>query len=101
MFNNEFSSVIIYDLFSLNYLYIFLLGSVCTAYAFMASVYLLKFVSPYSLVLTYNLEPIYGIILALIFFGDNEKMSLPFYIGFFLILFSVLTNMYIKKKVNK
>ena len=101
MFNNEFSSVIIYDLFSLNYLYIFLLGSVCTAYAFMASVYLLKFISPYSLVLTYNLEPIYGIILALIFFGDNEKMSLPFYIGFFLILFSVLTNMYIKKKVNK
>ena len=101
MFNNEFSSVIIDDLFSLNYLYIFLLGSVCTAYAFMASVYLLKFISPYSLVLTYNLEPIYGIILALIFFGDNEKMSLPFYIGFFLILFSVLTNMYIKKKVNK
>ena len=90
MFNNEFSSVIIDDLFSLNYLYIFLLGSVCTAYAFMASVYLLKFISPYSLVLTYNLEPIYGIILALIFFGDNEKMSLPFYIGFFLILFSVL-----------
>ncbi|GIR21277.1 MAG: permease [Flavobacteriales bacterium] len=73
MFNNEFSSVIIDDLFSLNYLYIFLLGSVCTAYAFMASVYLLKFISPYSLVLTYNLEPIYGIILALIFFGDNEK----------------------------
>ena len=101
MINNEFSSVIIYDLFSLNYLYIFLLGSVCTAYAFMASVYLLKYISPYSLVLTYNLEPIYGIILALIFFGDNEKMSLPFYIGFFLILFSVLTNIYIKKKVNK
>ena len=101
MFNNEFSSVIIDDLFSLNYFYIFLLGSVCTAYAFMASVYLLNYISPYSLVLTYNLEPIYGIILALIFFGDNEKMSLPFYIGFFLILFSVLTNMYIKKKVSK
>ena len=101
MFNNEFSSVIIDDLYSLNYFYIFLLGSVCTAYAFMASVYLLNYISPYSLVLTYNLEPIYGIILALIFFGDNEKMSLPFYIGFFLILFSVLTNMYIKKKVSK
>mgnify|MGYP001157092148 CR=1 FL=1 len=99
--NNEFSSVIIDDLLSLNYLYIFLLGSVCTAYAFMASVYLLKYISPYSLVLTYNLEPIYGIILALIFFGDNEKMSLPFYIGLFLILFSILINMYIKKSVNK
>ena len=99
--NNEISSVMIDDLFSLNYLYIFFLGSICTAYAFMASVYLLKYISPYSLVLTYNLEPIYGIILALIFFGENEKMSLPFYIGLFLILFSILSNMYIKKRVNK
>ena len=99
--NNEISSVMIDDLFSLNYLYIFFLGSICTAYAFMASVYLLKYISPYSLVLTYNLEPIYGIILALIFFGENEKMSLPFYIGLFLILFSILSNMYIKKRVIK
>ena len=100
-FNDELSLVKVDDFFSLNYLYIFLLGSICTAYAFMASVYLLKYISPYSVVLTYNLEPVYGIILAVIFFGDNEKMSLPFYIGLILILFSVLINMYIKKRVNK
>ena len=41
IFNNDLNSVIIYDIFSLNYFYIFILGSVCTAYAFMASVYLL------------------------------------------------------------
>ena len=86
---------------SLNYLYIFILGSVCTAYAFIASVYLLKFITPYSVVLTYNLEPIYGILLALLFFGDNEKMSFQFYIGLFLILSSVLSNMYVKKTLNK
>ena len=86
---------------SLNYLYIFILGSVCTAYAFMASVYLLKFITPYSVVLTYNLEPIYGILLALLFFGDNERMSFQFYIGLFLILSSVLINMYVKKTLNK
>ena len=85
---------------SLNYLYIFILGSVCTAYAFIASVYLLKFITPYSVVLTYNLEPIYGILLALLFFGDNEKMSFQFYIGLFLILSSVLINMYVKKTLN-
>ena len=67
----------------------------------MASVYLLKFISPYSVVLTYNLEPIYGIIMAVIFFGNNEKMSFSFYIGLFLILFSVILNMYIKKRNNK
>ena len=86
IFNNDFTTLLIEDIFSLNYFYIFLLGSVCTAYAFMASVYLLKFISPYSVVLTYNLEPIYGIIMAIIFFGDNEKMSLSFYLGLFLII---------------
>ena len=86
---------------SLNYLYIFILGSVCTAYAFIASVYLLKFITPYSVVLTYNLEPIYGILLALLFFGENEKMSFKFYIGLFLILSSVLINLYVKKTLNK
>jgi drug/metabolite transporter (DMT)-like permease len=91
-------SLLIENFLSLNYLYIFLLGSVCTAYAFIASVYLLKYITPYSVVLTYNLEPIYGIILALLFFGDNEKMSTQFYIGLFIILSSVLINMYVKKR---
>ena len=100
-FNNEISMVLVDNIFSLNYLYIFLLGSICTAYAFMASVYLLKYISPYSVVLTYNLEPIYGIFLAVIFFGADEKMSFPFYVGLILILFSVIINMYIKKRINK
>ena len=91
-------SLLIENFLSLNYLYIFLLGSVCTAYAFIASVYLLKYITPYSVVLTYNLEPIYGILLALLFFGDNEKMSIQFYIGLFIILTSVLINMYVKKR---
>ena len=94
------NSLNIENYLSLNYLYIFILGSVCTAYAFIASVYLLKFITPYSVVLTYNLEPIYGILLALLFFGDNEKMSFQFYIGLFLILSSVLINMYVKKTLN-
>ena len=101
IYNNDLPSIIIDDIFSLNYFYIFLLGSICTAYAFMASVYLLKFISPYSVVLTYNLEPIYGIIMAVIFFENDEKMSFPFYIGLFLILFSVILNMYLKKRNNK
>jgi len=95
------TSLSIENYLSVNYLYIFILGSVCTAYAFIASVYLLKFITPYSVVLTYNLEPIYGILLALLFFGDNEKMSFQFYIGLFLILSSVLINMYVKKTLNK
>ena len=101
IFTENINTLYIDNYLSLNYLYIFILGSVCTAYAFIASVYLLKFITPYSVVLTYNLEPIYGILLALLFFGDNEKMSFQFYIGSFLILSSVLINMYVKKTLNK
>ena len=56
---------------SYDYLYIFILGSICTAYAFIASVHILKYLSPYTLVLTYNLEPVYGILLAIFIFPES------------------------------
>ncbi|HIC31641.1 MAG TPA: DMT family transporter [Flavobacteriaceae bacterium] len=76
--------------------FLLILASVCTAYAFIASVHVMRFISPYTVVLTYNLEPIYGIILALILFPDTEIMSSSFYIGAFIILGVVLTNGIIK-----
>ncbi|WGD34112.1 DMT family transporter [Olleya sp. YS] len=75
-----------------DWLWLFILASVCTAYAFIASVYVMRFISPYTVVLTYNLEPIYGIILALILFPETETMSTSFYIGAFIILGVVLLN---------
>ena len=93
--------LLIESYFSLNYLYIFILGIVCTAYAFIAAVYLLNYVTPYTAVLAYNLEPVYGIILALIIFGESEQMSSNFYIGLGLILFSVFLNFYLKKYNKK
>ena len=73
-------------------IFLFILASVCTAYAFIAAVYVMCFISPYTVVLTYNLEPIYGIILALILFPETEIMSSSFYIGAFIILGVVLLN---------
>jgi drug/metabolite transporter (DMT)-like permease len=46
--------------------------------------------------LTINLEPIYGIILAVIVFQDKEKMSIEFYIGVLIILSTVIMNGLIK-----
>ena len=95
--------LLIESFFSVNYLYISILGVVCTAYAFIAAVYLLNYITPYSAVLTYNLEPVYGILLALIIFGESEQMSSNFYIGLLLILCSVFLNFYLKnnnKKIN-
>ena len=51
--------------------------------------------------LTINLEPIYGIILALLIFGESEKMSLGFYLGTSLILSSILLYPLLNRKSKK
>ena len=75
-----------------DWLYLLILSSVCTAYAFIASVLVMRNITPYTVMLTINLEPIYAIILALIVFGDSEKMNTQFYFGAFIVLFVVLLN---------
>lgn len=78
--------------------FIFILASMCTAYAFIASVKILKYISPYTVILTGNLEPVYGIILAFIMLGDSEKMNPLFYVGAFLILTTVVANGILKNR---
>lgn len=96
-FNPEFFQISMKDL-----LWLFVLGSICTAYAFLASVKVMKYLTPYTVMLTINLEPIYGIILGIIVFSESEKMSPEFYIGASIILITVILNGIIKnyKKVK-
>ncbi|MFI1770841.1 DMT family transporter [Thalassobellus citreus] len=96
IFFGEGFSVEFFNLIQLDFVYLFILASVCTAYAFIASVYVMKLISPYTVVLTYNLEPIYGIIMALILFPEKEKMSTSFYYGAAIIIATVLLNGLIK-----
>lgn len=99
LFTNNFSQ----DFFTLktsDWLYLLLLSSVCTAYAFITSVKVMKFISPYTVMLTINLEPVYGIILALLIFKEKEKMSPAFYFGAVIILSTVILNGIIKYRMR-
>ncbi len=84
-----------------DWFYLAILSSFCTAYAFIASVKVMKFLSPYTVMLTINLEPIYGIILAVIVFQEKEKMSPEFYIGALIILATVILNGVVKYAKSK
>jgi drug/metabolite transporter (DMT)-like permease len=86
-----------------NWILILVLASICTAYAFTASVKVMRQLSPYTVMLTTNLEPVYGIVLAYFIIGGKEKMSTEFYIGAVVIVITVLLNGIIKhyKKENK
>ena len=87
-----------FQLLPLDWIYLFVLSSICTAYAFIISVKVMKYISPYTVMLTINLEPIYAIILALLFFGEKEKMNPEFYYGAFIVFFVVLVNGVLKNR---
>jgi len=78
--------------------YLIILGIVCTALVFVWMTEIMRHISPYSLIMAINLEPIYSIILALIIFGDSELMSTSFYIGSAIIIGVVFLDGYLKNK---
>ena len=78
--------------------YLLFLGLVCTSFAFVFMVDLMKVVTPFSIAISLNLEPIYAILLALLFFGQTEYMKPGFYIGSLEIVSSILLNGYLKNR---
>jgi len=99
LFSNSFD-VNFFQLTSNDFMYLMILSSICTAYAFIASTAVMKFLSPYTVMLTINLEPIYGIILAVLIFKDKEHMSSEFYIGALIILTTVILNGILKSRAK-
>ena len=79
-------------------IYLLALGIICTAFAFVVSVEVMKSLSPYSVIMAVNLEPIYSIVLALILFGESEEMTPSFYIGGSVIILTVFLDGYLKTK---
>ena len=70
----------------------------CTAMVFVWMTEIMKHITPYSLIMAINLEPIYSIILALVIFGDSELMSNSFYVGSSVIIGIVFLEGYLKNK---
>jgi len=73
------------------------LSLVCTVFPFITSVDLSKYISPYTIVLTVNLETVYGIIWAILFFSENKEVQPSFYMGVFIILGAIFLNSYLRK----
>lgn len=82
-------------------LYIAILAGACSVYAYTVAVELMKRISVFMIQLTLNLEPVYGIIMAVIIFGQQEKMNLNFYIGTLVILSAVITYPFVKKRFDR
>ena len=86
---------------AMDWLYIALLAGVCSVYAYTVAVELMKRISVFMIQLTLNLEPVYGIIMAVIIFQQSEKMNLNFYLGTLIIMCAVAAYPLLKKRFDK
>lgn len=84
-----------------DWVYLMILGTICTALAYIAGVSVMRTLSAFRVALISNLEPVYGIILAFIFFGHKETMSVGFYAGSALILGAVFLYPVYKKRRSR
>jgi drug/metabolite transporter (DMT)-like permease len=99
LYENKFTA----DFFVLsfnNWALMLILASICTAYALRLRESDEK-LSPYTVMLTTNLEPVYGIIFSVFYYWWKRKMSFSFYVGAVIIIITVILNGIIKHKAGK
>jgi drug/metabolite transporter (DMT)-like permease len=90
-----------FNLSTKDWFYLAILGTFCTSVAYVAGVSVMRTLSAFRVALVTNLEPVYGIILAFIFFKDKEQMTAGFYAGAIIVLASVFLYPIYKKRKNQ
>ncbi len=83
-----------------DWIYLVVLALLCTTLAYILSLRALKHVSAFVANLTINMEPVYGILLAIVLLNDHKELSPRFYIGVVLISAIVFSYPLIKKRLN-
>lgn len=84
----------------IDWVYIGILSLVCSVYAYSAYIELLKRLSVFFVQLSLNLEPLYGIVMAVLIFGESEKMHASFYVGTAIILCAILAYPLLQRKLS-
>jgi drug/metabolite transporter (DMT)-like permease len=77
------------------------LGLVCTTFAFVAGIAVMKQLSPFTVILAVNLEPVYTIVIAFLIWGEGERMQVGSYIGIALILACLFVNSWLQRRTHK
>jgi len=73
-----------------DFLWLLVLSLLCTVLAFNLALQALKKISPFTVNISYNLEPVYGILLAFVIYSENKYLGTGFYLGFAIILGTVI-----------
>lgn len=77
-------------------LWLLFLGILCTSFAFLATIEVVKRLGAFTVSLSINMEPVYTILLAIVILNENEVLGSQFYIGSVIIVLVVIANALIK-----
>ncbi|MGB1122601.1 MAG: DMT family transporter [Flavobacteriales bacterium] len=83
-----------------DWLWLGLLATLATAFAFLMSIEVMKELSPFTTAVAINLEPVYAIVLAALIFGDEERMHSGFYLGAAIIVGAVFVDAWFKRRAR-
>lgn len=83
-----------------DWLWLGLLATLATAFAFLMSIEVMKHLSPFTTAVAINLEPVYAIVLAALIFGDEERMHGGFYLGASIIVGAVFVDAFLKRRAR-
>lgn len=84
-----------------DWFYLLVLALLCTNLAYWLGIRTLRHLSAFASNLTINLEPVYGIVLAVLILKENKELSPSFYIGAAVILAAVLSYPFLKNRFEK
>jgi len=86
---------------AMDWVWLIILGTVCTAFAYWSTVFVLKKLSAYTVVMAINLEPIYGTLMAAFMFNEYNELHPGFYAGSLLIILSVFLYSLYKQRTGR
>lgn len=91
----------LFDVSTKDVLWLLFLGLLCTSFAFLVTVELVKRLGAFTVSLSINMEPVYTIVLAIVLLGENKIVGTQFYIGASIIVGVVIANALLKRVMRK
>ena len=85
----------------LDWVYLIILALLCTTLAFILALEALKHLSAFASNLVVNLEPVYGILLAMLILNEHQDLNLRFYLGVLIILTVVILHPIMTRRLKK
>lgn len=96
-----FGDFVTFPISTIDAFWLILLGALFTAYPMIESFKLMKHISPFTLLISVNLETVYAIVLAYVIWGQEEQMSLTFYVCTLIMLLSIIGEGAIKSRKTR